>query len=152
MTFLPTVQPARASRAANALPDPESKQAFAELLTSFEQEFAPTDDVEFRLIQKMASARVRISLAQARQTEVWNEAIDRVPQGDLTPSTRMALAFYALCETDALDRLHRQEDRYFRQYIQAVNLLLDSRRSNPTALSSPPRTRTFRSATKSRRP
>ena len=152
MTFLPTVQPARASRAANALPDPESKQAFAELLTSFEQEFAPTDDVEFRLIQKMASARVRISLAQARQTEVWNEAIDRVPQADLTPSTRMALAFHALCETDVLDRLLRQEERYFRQYFQAVERLLDSRNSNPSALSSPPRTRTFRRPAKSPRP
>ena len=105
MTPLPSFQPARATRAAYALTDPESKQALAELLTSYEQEFSPTDDVEFRLIQKLAAARVHISLAEARQTELWNEAIDRVPHGDLTPSTRMALAFNALCETDVLDRL-----------------------------------------------
>ena len=152
MTPLPTFQSARATRAANALPDPESKQAFAELLTSYEQEFAPTDDVELRLIQTMAAARVHMLLARARETQVWNEAIDRVPQGELNPSTRMVLAFNALCETDVLDRLLRQEERYSRQYFRAADRLFESRKSNPSALSSPPRTRTSRSATKSPRP
>ena len=102
----------------------ESKQGFQNLLSGFLDRFAPTDDVEFGLVEEMVAATWRLRRAWAMERHLLNDAIDAESPGG-SDIARMTAGFSRLASQPALNLLHRYEVRLHCIFQRALyNLML----------------------------
>jgi hypothetical protein len=107
---------------------------FELLLQQFVARFAPLDDVEFGLVEEMASATWRMRRGWLAETELLDQAILRHPVYEPTKMKderrALAAAFTELSASPALALLHRYETRLSRMYQRALRNLLALRQNN----------------------
>jgi hypothetical protein len=101
----------------------ESGPCFDDLVTQHTERFAPTDGVEFGMIEEMAAAYWRMRRAWAIENRLMEKALRNQPPGD--EAERIAAAFAELAASPELNLLHRYEARLHRIYQRALlNLAL----------------------------
>jgi hypothetical protein len=95
---------------------------FEALIQQFVARFEPLDDVEFGMIEEMASTTWRMRRGWAAEAELMDQAILRH-----TGTRPLAAAFTELAAAPALALLHRYESRLSRMYHRALHNLLTLR-------------------------
>ena len=102
--------------------DGESQAAFDELLADLSRNFNPKSRSENICIQKMAVAFWRQRRTWTIQQIDFNrEMASQSVEGP--PAYRASLAYDVLCEKNLLDKSHRYETTYDRQYDRALSTL-----------------------------
>jgi hypothetical protein len=114
----------------------EDPANFEALLQQFVARFEPLDDVEFGMVEEMASATWRMRRGWAVETELMNEAILRQKSdaSDKDEDRALAAAFKQLAAEPVLGLLHRYETRLSRLYQRALRNLLSLREKKPSQL------------------
>ena len=119
--------------------DGESQAAFDQLLDELSHSFNPKSRAENICIQKIAVAFWRQRRTWTIQQIDFNrERASRSIEGPVP--CRASLAYDVLCEKDLLDKSHRYETTYDRQYDRALSTLehLQNRnRKNPLLAKAP---------------
>jgi hypothetical protein len=101
----------------------ESREAFEALLNQYVDRFGPLDEIEFDMIEEMASCYWRLRRGWAIETELLNSGIEKQPPG--SELARLATSFSELAVSPQLALLNRYESRLNRMYQRALtNLLL----------------------------
>jgi hypothetical protein len=100
----------------------EDHANFEALVQQFVARFEPLDDVEFGMVEEMASTTWRMRRGWAAETELMDQAILRH-----TGPRPLAAAFTELAAAPALALLHRYETRLSRMYHRALHNLLTLR-------------------------
>ena len=114
------------------LPD-ESPESFDELLQFHLDRFAPMDDIEFGLIEEMASSYWRMRRAWAIENGLLQGALESQPKG--RELARLANAFADLAGAPPLGLLHRYETRLHLMWHRALHTLAELR--NPAMRNEP---------------
>lgn len=110
--------------------DDESRENFAELAASLNDEFQPRTPSETALVENMTISRWRQmrlwSMEKAGLDHEIRKQADSLPEENAP--TRTALAFRTLCDQSrSLDLINRYETRYDRQFSRAIQRLGDLR-------------------------
>jgi hypothetical protein len=106
----------------------ESREAFETLLNQYVERFGPLDEIEFDMIEEMASCYWRLRRGWAIETELLNSGIEKQPPG--SELARLATSFSELAVSPQLALLNRYESRLNRMYQRALTNLLLLRRLN----------------------
>jgi len=103
----------------------ENLQSFADLLSAFERDLDPQNEIECALDKNMAVSRWRLLRLWAIERSTLKVEMDKHDPATNDPGARAALAFRALSdESRSLDLLNRYEARFDRQYARSLTLLL----------------------------
>jgi hypothetical protein len=98
----------------------EDPEYFEALLQQFVARFAPLDDVEFGLVEEMASATWRMRRGWLAETELMDQALLRHPVREETKMKderrALAAAYTELAATPTIALLHRYDTRLSRMY------------------------------------
>jgi hypothetical protein len=101
----------------------ESREAFDDLLNQFVEHFGPLNDVEFGMIEDMASCYWRLRRVWAIETELLNSGMEKQPPGH--EMARLASSFSELAVSPQLALLNRYEARLHRSFQRGLaNLFL----------------------------
>jgi hypothetical protein len=104
----------------------ESPERFADLLNSLMADFAPADNTERILVEKMAVCHWRVSRSWAIESAslIHEERRQSESTLDENPPTRTMLAIRAIGETDRHpDLMGLREHRYDREYYRALDAI-----------------------------
>ena len=106
----------------------ENLQAFTDLLSAFERNLGPRNEMESDLVRNMAVCRWRLLRLWAIESSSLKIEMDKHDPAANSPSIRAALAFRTLAdESHSLDLLNRYETRFDRQYARSLALLFKMR-------------------------
>jgi hypothetical protein len=107
----------------------ESLEGFHELLNHHVRRFAPLDDVEFGMVEEMASAYWRLRRSFAIEKELLEKAIEH--QEGSSEAARVAQAWQEIADSPALVNLYRHQASLHRMHQRALNNLLMLRSVEP---------------------
>jgi hypothetical protein len=106
----------------------EDRKTFEQLLEHFVQRFDPLDDVEFGMIEEMASCQWRMRRGWVAETQIMNKAV-RKHADTLGRNAEICIAA-SIGDSDVADKialLNRYEGRLSRMYQRALRNLLQLR-------------------------
>lgn len=119
----------------------ENLQSFRDLLSAFERDLDPQNEIECALVENMAVSRWRLLRLWAIESSTMKIEMDKHDRATKDPATRAALAFRTLGdESRSLDLINRYETRFDRQYGRSLTLLLKVQAAhvgNPNAFCHP---------------
>jgi len=120
--------------------DEEDRDAFAQLIASFEIEFDPRSPNETALVENLVVSRWRLMRVWGIEKEGLRLEMSKHASTVSNPVSRASMAFRSLSDDSrSLDTLHRYETRYDRQYTRALNMFFKSREKSNLPLEPSPK-------------
>lgn len=113
--------------AATLVLDEEDHAAFAELISTIEEELQPATPIEKTIVENMAACQWRrMRLLGIERGNIADE-VDRQPAAP--PSRRVGRAYRQLCEqSNVTQAMNRYDARLAREYYRCREILLNSRK------------------------